>query len=310
MQYTVVNDIPVSRLVLGTDGYGVVLDNSSCHRLLDIYTDNGGTVIDTARSYCGGRSEACIGAWLKSSGKREQVFLSTKGGFPPAGHMEISRLSEEELRHDMEESLRTLSVDHVDIYWLHRDNDAIPVGVLCEICAAFVREGKTKMIGLSNWTGARIQAFNDYARAHGLPEAVASQIQFTTAHPNRENIDSTLVVMNEAEFSFYQTSHMPVFSFSSQAKGYFFKLENSLPLSEKASFRFDNDISRQRFLRLADVAKTHGISVGAAGTVALTSITDFPVLPILGCKSESQLLSSLTAADITFTAQELQYIFT
>ena len=311
MQYLSIDSHKLSRLALGTDGYGLVAKNDLCHRMLDMFIDQGGTVIDTALSYSGDEhlSEKCIGAWLLNTKKRDSVFLSTKGGFPPLGHMEISRLSEKELRHDIQESLKNLKVDYVDIYWLHRDDTSLPVGELAEITAAFVKEGKTRYIGLSNWRGDRIHAFNHYAEAHDLPRACAAQIQFTTAKPNIANIDPTLVVMDRKEAAFYTENPMPVFAFSSQAKGYFYKLEQGLPLSQKAEVRFDNEVSRKRFMRLSSLAKAHNVSIGQAATAVLTSIEAFPVIPILGCKTEKQLASSLAAADLVFSAEEVQFIF-
>ena len=75
-----------------------------------------------------------------------------------------SRLSEQEVRKDLEESLRTLGKETIDIYWLHRDDPTIPVERLIEMLETFKREGKIRYYGCSNWTEDRIRAAQSYAK--------------------------------------------------------------------------------------------------------------------------------------------------
>ena len=131
-------DIKVSKLALGTDSMGEPMTEETSREVLDSFTEAGGTLIDTALSYNDwapgekSRSEKIIGRWLKARSNRHDLIISTKGGHPPMGHMDISRLSEKEIMSDIEQSLSNLGTDYVDIYFLHRDNENLPVAPIME----------------------------------------------------------------------------------------------------------------------------------------------------------------------------------
>lgn len=307
----------MSDIVLGTDVYGSDLDSAQAFRLMDAYTAAGGNVLDTAHLY--GRvddrelqlSEHTIGQWMRERGNRNQIHICTKGGHPNPATMHISRLSRTEIETEMEESLRALGTDHVELYYLHRDDENLPVGEIIETLSDLVKAGKTRAYGLSNWKAARVKAADRYAFAHGLPRPAASQIQFSLARANAADIDPTLVLLDETEGAYYTQSAVPVFAFASQAKGYFAKLALGGPelLSEKAAVRYDNRVSRLRFSRAAEVAYRMGRPVSQVALACLLQIEAFSVLPIVGCKTEQQLADSMAAAEIKLDFETLAYIW-
>lgn len=306
-----------SDIVLGTDVYGSDMEQAQAFRMLDAYTAAGGNVLDTAHIY--GRvderelqlSEHTIGAWMKARNNRNRVHICTKGGHPNPATMQISRLSREEIQADMEDSLRALGTDHVELYYLHRDDESLPVDGIIETLADLVKAGKTRAYGLSNWKAERVKAADRYAFAHGLPRPAASQIQFSLAQANARDIDPTLVMMDEQEGAYYAQSAVPVFAFASQAKGYFAKLAVGGPeaLSEKAAVRYDNTVSRMRFSRAAEVAYRMEKPVSQVALSSLLQIPAFSTLPIIGCKTEAQLSDSLAAAELRLDAETLAYIW-
>ena len=152
----------------------------------------------------------------------------------------------------MDESLKRLGTDYVDIYWLHRDDENLPVDGIMETLSKLVKTGKTRYIGMSNWTAERIDEANRCAEREGLPKLCASQIQYSMAVPNVENNDPTLVLMNDQEYEYFKNHDLTVFAFASQAKGFFSKLyaggvEN---LSPKARERYLNEESLKRYQRI------------------------------------------------------------
>lgn len=309
-------DIYVSAIALGTDVYGLNLSEEESFLMIDAYLDMGGNVIDTAKIYSDwvpgekSRSEKLIGRYLKSRGNRGKIVISTKGAHPEVGHMDSPRLSEADIRSDMEASLNHLGVDHVDIYWLHRDHKTADVAEIAETLDKLIKEGKTRYIGLSNWTGERIDEFNRYAAAHSLSKVIAGQIQYSAATAIKENNDPTLVLMDETEYAFYKENKMPVFAFAAQAKGFFQKMESGgeAALSEKACGRYLSDENRARFLRVKEVAASHGVSSGEAALASLICNPDFEVIPIVGCKNIAQLEDTVKAADLKLSTGETEYI--
>ena len=246
-------DIKVSKLALGTDSMGEPMTEETSREVLDSFTEAGGTLIDTALSYNDwapgekSRSEKIIGRWLKTRGNRHDLIISTKGGHPPMGHMDISRLSEKEIMSDIEQSLSNLGTDYVDIYFLHRDNEDLPVAPIMETLDKLVKSGKTRSVGLSNWSPRRVKEAAEYCKFHKLAPITSSQIQFGLARPNIHLIDPTLSIMDKESFEFYKKENFNVFAFSAQSKGYFSKLDTGAKLSPKAAERYDNPQSRKIF---------------------------------------------------------------
>src|SRR6266436_5375783 len=161
------SDIKISALCLGVAEIGIRQTEIQAHRLLDCWVQNGGNAIDTARVYSDWipgekhRSERIVGDWLKAAGVREQIVLATKAGHPAFDGNGRVKLSPSELRQDLEGSLETLRTDYIDVWFLHRDDESIPVEQIIDGCDAFVREGRVKALGAANWTARRIRNANE-----------------------------------------------------------------------------------------------------------------------------------------------------
>ena len=160
-------DLELSPMGMGCVNAGIKWDGEDAFRIFDAFLDMGGTVYDTARVYADwipseiGRSERVLGQWLRESGKRHDIILVSKGGHPdmtPAvPDMHASRISAENMRHDLELSLRALGTDYIDVYFYHRDNEAIPASELIEVMEEFRKEGKIRYYACSNWSTARMR---------------------------------------------------------------------------------------------------------------------------------------------------------
>ncbi|HOQ06841.1 MAG TPA: aldo/keto reductase [Clostridiales bacterium] len=315
---TASDTLSVSKIVLGTDYFGTSVSEEDAFRLMDIYADAGGNCIDTARVYASwmpggeGASERTVGKWLKSRKNRDRIILSTKGGHPELDSMTRGRLSRKELEGDLDESLRTLGVDYIDIYWLHRDDTSRPVEDIMETLHTFVARGKVRAIGCSNWKSVRIEEANRVAADSGTEAFCASQIQWSLAASTPElHGDTTLVCMDGTEYKWYMENDFPVFAYSAQAKGFFSKAAamGVESLGGKALARFASPENIARLERVMEYAQRRGLSPTA---VALAYITcnRVPAAAIVGCKKEEHLLDTLTAADADIPSADADWLYT
>src|SRR5471030_1868317 len=137
--------LSVSPLCLGGVPFGLTLSEPETFDLLDRFVALGGNFIDTARIYSDWqpgelrRSERVLGDWLRSRGSRDRLVISTKGAHPFIDSLDVPRTSAAEIRDDLEGSLRTLHLEAIDLYWLHRDDPARPVEHFIDLLNTFLR---------------------------------------------------------------------------------------------------------------------------------------------------------------------------
>ena len=145
----------VSSLCLGTMTFGAETDESGAHQQLDLFTEAGGTMVDTADVYAGGRSEEIIGRWFASrpADVTEPVVLATKGRFPMNDSPNSAGLSVRHLTRALDSSLRRLGLEAVDLYQVHSYDPLTPLEETLRAVDQFIRAGKIRYWGLSNFTG-------------------------------------------------------------------------------------------------------------------------------------------------------------
>ena len=313
MRYRMLGGKRTAVLALGSTDFGGLIPEARCREIMDAYVEIGGNFIDTARVYGDftggplGESERVIGRWLEARG-RDKFFLSTKGGHPRFDSMTTGRLSPGEIRDDMRRSLDNLRTDRVDIYWLHRDDVARPVGEILETLNGLVEDGMTGMIGVSNWTTARILEAQAWAADHGLRPLDANQPQCSLA---RQMVveDPTLVSMDGEMWRMHADTGLTMIPFSSQAKGFFTKLfelgaEN---LPDKAKRRFYYPENLAVYDRVLKLREETGLSVGAIALAWLTS-QPFPTFPLCGASRPEQALALAEAGDAELTPAQRDYL--
>ena len=281
----------LSRIVLGTDGYGERIGKDTAFDIMDFYIEQGGNVIDTARLYCGGESEKIVGQYIKERNIRNKVFISTKCSHPPLEDMTVSRLKPEDIEADIDESLMALGVDVIDMVWLHRDDERKGVRHIMDALNNMVRKGKIRNFGASNWTYERIDSANRYAYESGGDGFAAGQILYNMATPAKV-WDDTLVIMDADEKKKYAENQFPVFAFSSQAKGFFEKYNQGL-LSPKARERYLCEASVKTYARIKEEAVKNGDTLSYTALRLLWEESSFDVFPIIGPSSVNQLKDTL-----------------
>lgn len=163
----------ISRLSLGTMMFADRTDEAEAARMLDMYLDHGGNLIDTADSYAGGGSERMLGSLLNH--RRDEVLLATKVGNPVKGIAGSGGLSSRWLSAAAEESLRRLQTDRVDLYWLHQDDNKTPLAETIGAMAELIEQGKVRYWGFSNFRAWKIAEMIRVADLVGCPRPVAAQ---------------------------------------------------------------------------------------------------------------------------------------
>ena len=173
----------VSSLCLGTMTFGAETDEAGAHAQLDRFLEAGGTMVDTADVYAGGRSEEIIGRWFASrpADLTEPVVLATKGRFsplrsaPPNG----AGLSARHLTRALDASLGRLGLDSVDLYQVHAYDPLTPLEETLRTLDGFVLAGKIRYWGLSNFTGWQLTKAVHLARALNVAGPVTVQPQYS-----------------------------------------------------------------------------------------------------------------------------------
>src|SRR5487761_1769446 len=171
----------VSSLALGTMTFGQETDEPEAHRQLDLFAESGGTLVDTADVYGGGRSEEIIGRWLASrpADVTENVVLATKGRFPVDDSPNGAGLSARHLTRALDASLRRLGAGAVDLYQVHAFDPWTPLDETLRTLDGFIRAGKIRYYGLSNFTGWQLTKAVHLARELGVAGPVTLQPQYS-----------------------------------------------------------------------------------------------------------------------------------
>jgi 1-deoxyxylulose-5-phosphate synthase len=173
------SDLHVSEISLGSWlTYGGGVEDDAARACVDAAFEAGINFIDTANVYARGSAEELLGDVL-SSRPRDSYVLATKLYFPMDDSGENQGLSRAQVEKQIDESLRRLRTDHVDLYQCHRYDESTPLEETMEALNEVVRSGKARYIGFSEWTAPQIQASLDLSREHGWAKFVSSQPQYS-----------------------------------------------------------------------------------------------------------------------------------
>ena len=169
----------VSELCLGTMVFGGEGSSNApaevAGRMIAQFLDAGGTFIDTANVYTGGRSEEILGQALK--GRRDQMILATKVRFRMGEGANDIGLSRRHILHELENSLRRLQTDYVDVYYAHMWDPIVPIEETMRAFDDLVTAGKIRYLGVSNFKAWQVMKALAVSDAHGWARFVAAQYQ-------------------------------------------------------------------------------------------------------------------------------------
>ncbi|HVJ87653.1 MAG TPA: aldo/keto reductase [Caulifigura sp.] len=164
----------VAPLALGGNVFGWTADEKTSFAILDRFVDAGFNLVDTADVYSkwapghvGGESETVLGKWFKASGKRAKTVLATKVGLELGP--DRKGLSKRWIKTAVEDSLRRLQTDVIDLYQSHQDDESTPLEETLGAYDELIKAGKVRAIGASNYSAARLTAALDVSRRLNLP---------------------------------------------------------------------------------------------------------------------------------------------
>ena len=291
---------PMSRLAMGTAG---LLNYPQAAAVFDAFFEAGGTTFDTAAHYGTGRADALLGDWLRERGVRDQVAVIGKGAHSPHCFPEV-------VTTQLYESLERLNTDHIDVYFLHRDNPDVPVGEFVDVLNEHYRAGRIKVFGGSNWTLARMDEANAYAAKHGLEGFRVLSNQFSLAEMIEPVWAGCISASDAASVAWLKRTGTTLFGWSSQARGFFTDRGGRQKHDDPALVRsWYNEVNFARRDRAEWLARTYNTTV-AAIALAYNLAQNFALFPLIGPVTVEELRSSLAALSTKLTHEEANWLLT
>jgi aryl-alcohol dehydrogenase-like predicted oxidoreductase len=298
--------LKVSPLCLGTMQFGWTTDESSAHRVLSAAFEAGINFIDTADIYSrwangnpGGVAEQIVGRWMNQNGiARDKVILATKVRGNMGGGPENEGLSRQHIQKSVEDSLRRLQTDYLDLYQAHWPDTNTPIEETLRAFDELVKQGKICHFGASNYAAWELMQALWSSDRNSLNRFDSLQPHYNLIH--RAEFERELAAV-------CKTYDIGVIPYSPLAGGFLTGKyrRNLLPNSKRASGakRYFNERNWALLDQMDTLAKSKGVSVSQ---VALTWLLIDPIItsPIIGANSPEQLKDNLGALNVRLTTEE------
>lgn len=297
----------VSNIALGGNVFGWTINEKQSFEVLDAFTDAGFNFIDTADIYCrwatghGGESETIIGNWLKKKNSRQKVVIATKVGMDMGAGQ--SGLSKKHILKSVNQSLKRLQTDYIDLYQSHTDDEKTPIEETLDAYAQLIKEGKVRCIGASNFSATRLKQSLDTARQYNLPAYQSLQPHYNLCE--RLNYEQSLE-------TFCLNNSLSVINYFPLASGFLtgkYRHPQDMNKSVRGSSlgRFMNEKGFAIIKVLEEQAAKHNCNPAAitlAWYLSRPSIT----APIASATSTTQLKQLLQATQITLGKSDAEQI--
>jgi aryl-alcohol dehydrogenase-like predicted oxidoreductase len=293
-------------LVLGGNTFGWTSSREESFAVLDAFVAAGGRSIDSAEGYShwvpgnsGGESESIIGEWAESRGMRDDLVIATKvWGRGQSGGADEG-LDPTYVRGALDASLARLRTDHIDVYYAHRDDPRVPQDELMAMFDGFVKAGKVREVGVSNWKADRIRSAQKIAVDAGLTPITIAQDHYNLIERSIETANvPALLDLGIVELPYYGL-----------AAGFLTGKYRSGAAVESARAgtgeRLLQDPRNVELLGvLDDIAAAHGVSVAS---VALAWLRQQPVVaaPIASARIPDQVAALAESFALELSAEEL-----
>lgn len=294
------NGLQVSSVALGAMNFGTTTSLDAAFRVMDAYLDMGGNFVDTSNNYAhwagtGDESETALGEYFTQRKCRDRVVLATKVGFDR--HGKGQGLRKEQIEYWIDESLRKLKTDYIDLYYAHTDDPNTPLEETMEAFHRLVEKGKVLHLGGSNYDTWRFSEANAVAKT---PYTVMQQ-RFTYLHPKTELPPKYIFneCVNRERLRYLKEKDIPLVAYSCLAKGGY----------EDASRMPPDLITGERLAFLQSMAQQKCISASAlvvAWMVNLYRCEGFPrVIPLFSSSKADHFEDNLRGALLWLTDEEL-----
>ncbi len=302
-----ITDLRVSPICLGTMQFGWTADEGASFATLDAFVAAGGNFLDSADIYSnwvpghpGGEAEELVGRWMKSRGNRGRIVVATKARGRMWDGPDGEGLSRAHLLRAVEDSLRRLQIDTIDLYQCHWPDESTPVEETLRAFEELIAAGKVRYIGASNYSGAQLEEAQRAAGAQ-LPHFVSLQPHYNLVH--RDEYEDALEALCAQE-------RLGVIPYSPLAKGFLtgkYRPGQKPPKTprRRAAQEYMNEGGFAVLDSLDTAAAAHGTTVAAvalAWLLAQRTIT----APIIGANTPEQLADLVPASELKLTAGEMK----
>jgi aryl-alcohol dehydrogenase-like predicted oxidoreductase len=301
--------IKVSPICLGANVFGWTIDESRSFEVLDHFLVRGYNFIDTADVYSrwasgvGGESETIIGKWMKTRRNRNKVILATKVGMDMGqGKVDVSK---KYILKAVDDSLKRLQTDYIDLYQTHKDDETTPVEEALEAYSELVRQGKVRCIGASNFIPARLKAALEASEKHGWPryETLQPLYNLYDRGAYEKELEEICVKNNISVISYYAlAAGFLTGKYRSEA-------DYGKSLRGKGAQRYLNERGIRILKALDEISARYKCELS---TVAVAWLLKRPSVtsPIASATSVQQLDSILKAAEINLDTEALNILDT
>jgi aryl-alcohol dehydrogenase-like predicted oxidoreductase len=299
----------VSPICLGGNVFGWTADERTSFAILDAWVDAGFNFIDTADVYSrwapghsGGESETVIGKWLRQGGRRDKVVIATKVGFDMGEGR--GGLSPRWISRAVDDSLRRLNVEQIDLYQAHKDDESTDLQATLEAFAKVVESGKVRAIGASNYSAPRLAEALKTSERMGVPRFESLQPLY--------NLYDRAVFEKELQ-PLCVREGIGVFNFYALAAG-FLSGKYRRPEDAAKSARGANTVNRylnERGLKILSALDEASKRTGAPqARIALAWVMAQPGItaPIASASHVSQLQEIVKAAELQLDPGTLQLL--
>jgi aryl-alcohol dehydrogenase-like predicted oxidoreductase len=296
--------VKVSPLCLGTMNFGARTEAPEAFRILDHYVETGGNFIDTANVYNDGRSEQIIGDWMSQRGLRDRIVLSTKVHGRRSPQINDAGNHRWHIVREVENSLRRLKTERIDIYHIHRPDPDTPIDQTLRALDDLVHQGKVLYLGSSVFAAWQL------AEAHFIAQQLGTA-RFDVEQPQLNIIDRRI----ESEvLPFCRKYEIATITWAPLARGRlagtYTRGGRKIPEGSwyKAQNKSDFPASQWPLMEAVDrLADAHGITssqFSIAWCLQVPGVTS----PIIGPRSIAQLKDNLAAMAVTLSAEELKAV--
>jgi aryl-alcohol dehydrogenase-like predicted oxidoreductase len=266
-------------LGLGTASFGTAISAHTSQQLLDSFVQQGGRVIDTANCYAfwagkGGESETVIGTWLANQ-SRSQLKIHTKiGAMATDGQSFESAegLSQSVIESAIEASLTRLNTDYVDVLYAHIDDPCTPLLETWQTLSTYVKNGKVKALGISNFSLPRIVELNKLIQQHHLPAISYAQYRHSLISPIPEADLGVQLCFNEQIIAALKTGNKDI-----QLVAYSPLLDGAFELGKHLHTNYNTASNRQWVEQIRLESAKLAVSPSA---LVLKSIADTGIMPL------------------------------
>jgi len=301
--------LQVSRICLGTMTYGDpkwrdwVLDEAASRPFIQRALEADINFFDTADVYSNGASEEVVGRALKDfAGKRESYVLATKVFYPVDGRH--GGLSRKHILHAIDDSLRRLGTDYVDLYQVHRFDNHTPVEETVEAMHDVVKAGKARYIGASSMHAWQFAKYLSTAQMMGVTKFVSMQNFYNLVY--REEEREMLPLCRDAGIGVIPWSPLAR-GFLGRAVGHALDRQSTRAKSDNVlDMPFGDAADLETLRRVEETAKRHGKNNAQIATAWL--LAKGVTAPIVGASKMSHLEDAIAAAEIKLTDEDVKYL--